>query len=373
MTKKKKEFHVVYIITTLELGGAQKICLTLFEAFSEQAHLLAGFQGLLTHTVTNNPSTILLNTFKRSLGFLSDCKTFLHLIFKLKKLKSEHEHLIVHTHSTKAGLLGRWAAWCVGIKQRVHTVHGFHFHEHQNKLIWLLSLSLEWITSFITSWYICVSTKDIETGVNYLHNFSQKHSLIRAAVDDCYFIPAKKIHKSTHQFIFGTVSCFKPQKNLFDLLQAFKQVHEKIPCTKLEIIGDGIQRKALEAWIKHHKLTQAITLLGWQQDVKKQMDRWHTFVLSSLWEGLPCAAVEARLRHLPVIAYNTGGMRDIIEDGSNGFLIEQKNITALSHKMLLLATDTQQHTNLAQYHDDLHAFKNSSMILQHKKLYQSLV
>lgn len=103
------------------------------------------------------------------------------------------------------------------------------------------------------------------------------------------------------------------------------------------------------------------------------MDRWHTFVLSSLWEGLPCAAVEARLRHLPVIAYNTGGMRDIIEDGSNGFLIEQKNITELSHKMLLLTTDKQQHQQLAQYHDDLHAFKNSSMLLQHKKLYQSLL
>ena len=90
-------------------------------------------------------------------------------------------------------------------------------------------------------------------------------------------------------FIFGTVACFKRQKNIIDLFKAFRLVRQKKPNAVLEVIGDGVLRPELEAWITQNALNDAIILHGWQNNVANHMIRWHAFVLSSLWEGLPCA------------------------------------------------------------------------------------
>jgi glycosyltransferase involved in cell wall biosynthesis len=101
---------------------------------------------------------------------------------------------------------------------------------------------LKWIKSFITTYSVCVSYHDDDIGQQLFHRFAQKYTLIRAAVDTHQIIP---IHTTSFKsfnhrsFIFGSIACFKPQKNLIDLLQAFEQVHNFLPNTKLEIIGDG--------------------------------------------------------------------------------------------------------------------------------------
>ena len=112
----------------------------------------------------------------------------------MKKLKKQHPHLIVHTHSTKAGIIGRWAAFFAGIKKRIHTIHGYGFHAHQNKILWVSIYLIEFITSLITTHYVCVSSEDVKTGIKLFPHFSGKHSIIRAAVDwDQFFIPAHQV------------------------------------------------------------------------------------------------------------------------------------------------------------------------------------
>ncbi|OQA35866.1 MAG: putative glycosyltransferase EpsF [Candidatus Dependentiae bacterium ADurb.Bin331] len=379
MWMKKKELHVLYIITKLELGGAQKVCLSLFNGLSSQGHrsfLISGTDGTLTNQVSEEKNIILLSSFVREVGwqsFITEWRAFKELVRKIKQLKKEFPDLIVHTHSTKAGILGRWAAWWCGIEKRIHTVHGFAFHEYQTWLKWVCIYAVEFITSFITTHYVCVSSHDVKTGIRLFPRFTQKHSIIRAAVDTKqFYLPAQKnkFERSTNTFVFGTISCFKEQKNLFDLLHAFKDAYAKNNTIRLEIIGDGILRPALEEWIKHHELTQVITLHGWQSEVAPIMIDWHAFVLSSLWEGLPCAVVEARLLKLPVLSYNTGGIHDIIFSGENGFLYKQKQWHQLAHGMLTLAQNNQLYKKLASYHDDLRSFEQSYMIQQHLTLYR---
>lgn len=232
------------------------------------------------------------------------------------------------------------------------------------------------MTSFITTHFVCVSSEDVKTGIKLFPRFAQKHSIIRAAVDTQQFIPAKKCAAFPLQntpFIFGTIACFKKQKNLFDLLTAFAHVHAKQPNTRLEIIGDGTLRPQIEAWIKNHNVAEFITLHGWQSSVAPIMLTWHAFVLSSLWEGLPCAIIEARMLKLPVLSYNTGGIHDVIISGENGFLYSQGNWHDLAQGMLSLTHNPNLYTKLQHYPDDLHDFDTQHMIKEHLELYKDLV
>lgn len=381
MMKQSKNKAVVYIITKLELGGAQKVCLSLFQGIDSDTintYLISGNEGFLVNTIQNKKNSALLETFNNKLSFkniVQEFRNFFIIIKKLRAIKKNYQTVIVHTHSSKAGIIGRWAAFFAGIKKRVHTVHGYALHHHLSFLKWLFFYMSELLTSFITTHYICVSSEDVKTGMRLFPRFAKKHSIIRAAIEWDQFSlleEEKSIHSSKKLFVFGTIACFKPQKNLFDLLQAFKIVHDSHPHTMLEIIGDGQQRTAIETWIAHHNLSHAILLHGWQESVAPLMKQWNCFVLSSLWEGLPCAVVEARLLKLPVISYDTGGIKDIIFHGQNGLLIPQKDIERLSHGMERIINDKELYNSFSDYRDNLSDFDNNIMIKNHEELYFKL-
>ena len=380
---KKKELHIVYIITKLELGGAQKVCLELFNGLPAdqiKTDLIAGSGGPLADTVQNKANVQFIASLEHAASWrtlLGDIRSFIALVQMLRKIKKENPHVVVHTHSTKAGLLGRWAAWCAGIKKRVHTVHGYAFHNHQRWIPWSVIYLLELLTSFITTHYICVSSQDVKTGLRLFPRFAERHTIIRAAVNwQQFYIPARKTTPfpiDNAIFVFGTVSCFKPQKNLFDLLSAFAIVHKKLPHTRLEIIGDGQLRTAITDWIKQQNLTKVITLHGWQTNVAPIMQKWNSFVLSSLWEGLPCAVVEARLFKLPVLAYDTGGIHDVISTYENGILYKQGDWQQLAQGMHTVATNKPLYTKLQNHADHLHDFNTTYMLSEHTRLYKKLV
>ncbi|NDD53921.1 glycosyltransferase [bacterium] len=288
---------IVYVITKLELGGAQKVCLELVRGVDDHmpTALISGQHGALVPAAKSLPRAFLLPSLQREvrlLGFVHDARTFFAIWRLLRQLKKEHKYMVVHTHSTKAGIIGRWAAWSAGIKQRVHTIHGYSFHDYLPWYTWLAHYQIEWLTSLITTHFVCVSEKDRQTGIRLFPRFAQKSSIIRAAVDakklgDQSFIPAYRADKP---LVIGTIACFKPQKNLLDLLQAFQRVHAALlgqgqPAPKLEIIGDGQQRAIIETWLQQHHLTEAVRLLGWQNDVQPFLQQWDIFALTSLWEG----------------------------------------------------------------------------------------
>jgi len=385
VNKKNKKIHVLYIITKLELGGAQKVCLSLLNGINQssdqRALLLSGNTGPLVQDVQNNKHVFLLDSFKREVGIKTiflEIKSFFSIIRIIKKLKKKYPDIIIHTHSTKAGIMGRWAAFFAGIKKRMHTVHGFGFNEYQSTLRWYFIYILEYLTSLITTHYVCVSKKDQLEGVKRFPNFKQKSSLIRAAVAwDTFFLPAKQTNffDTQKSFTIGTIACFKPQKNIFDLLKAFKQTHQKVAPIQLnlEIIGDGEQRPHIEAWIKNNNLTSAITLLGWQHDVRQWLHSWNLFVLSSLWEGLPCAVIEARLSKIPVIAYNVGGINEVVFNNKNGFIIKPGDWQTLANKISHLITNPNLYKQTCLYPDDLSDFNNKNMIKKHLDLYHKLV
>lgn len=378
--KHTTDIQILYIITKLELGGAQKVCLSLHEGLTQQkatALLISNNAGILIDKIKDKSNVILLNSLQREISWrtiIDEVRCVFQLMSHIKKLKKKFPHLIVHTHSTKAGLLGRWAAFLTGVKHRIHTIHGYAFHEQQSKVVWFGIYACELLTSFITTHFICVSSEDVKTGIRFFPRFEKKHSIIRASIDLKQFTPAVLTpFPENKAFIFGTIACFKPQKNLFDLLQAFNMVHQQNPNTYLEIIGDGQQRSAIESWISSHKLSQKITLHGWQNAVAPLMMNWHSFVLSSLWEGLPCSIVEARLLKLPVLCYNTGGIHEVITDQENGFLYKKGDWQSLAHGMLSISREKNIYKKLQSYQDNLDDFDSTQMIFEHIQLYKRFI
>ncbi len=381
--KQKKDIHVLYIITKLELGGAQKVCLSLFQGLNNLGHtstLVSGAEGILTKGLTQHPLVHLIPTFTREISFsgiVNEIKNFFKLVKLIRSYKNQYQNFIVHTHSTKAGIIGRWAAFFAGAKMRIHTVHGYAFHPHQKWFVWLCTYLAELITSLITTHFVCVSSQDVKISIRLFPRFEKKHSIIRAAVDTQeLYNPAQSTSQYPQygeSFIFGTIACFKPQKNLFDLLNAFKTVHTKHAHTRLEIIGDGVLREAITDWILYNNLQNVITLHGWQHTIAPIISQWHAFVLSSLWEGLPCAIIEARIAHLPVISYDTGGIHDVIIHGVNGLLYQQKDIAGLAKGMSEICSNKKLFEQLKMHNDDLRDFSTPYMVEQHIRLYNSLL
>ncbi|MFC1854616.1 glycosyltransferase family 4 protein [Candidatus Dependentiae bacterium] len=375
----KKEFHVLYIITKLELGGAQKVCLSLFKSFKNST-LVSGDKGSLVGEAKKCGDVKLSPYLVREIGvvgILREFKAFFVLFREIKKLREKHKNLIVHTHSSKAGIMGRWAAWLAGCRLIVHTVHGFSFNDFQAFYVRWIFKSLEWLTSLITAKFVCVSNKDKETGIRLFSRFSKKVVLIRAAVDDIKFSPAILCSKrvSNKKLIIGSVGCFKPQKNLFDLLKAFELVALKARGFRpeLQILGDGILRPDLEKWIEDKGLSDIVKLPGWVSSVEKFMANWDIFAMSSLWEGLPCAVVEARLCSLPVVTYDIGGISEVVKDGKNGFLVKPGDWQTLSRRLKELVYDESLRMRLGSgFKDNLNEFFCEEMVEGHRALYEEI-
>jgi glycosyltransferase involved in cell wall biosynthesis len=381
-------YHVVYILTKLELGGAQKVCLALMQGMANHnvpATLISGHEGELVEEAKKLDSVNLITCLRREIvftSFITEVRALVTITRLLRNLKKQHGNIIVHTHSTKAGVIGRWAAFFAGISTRVHTIHGYGFHEHQNRVVWFLIYLCELFTSFITTHFVCVSEHDQKIGIRCFPLFARKSSIIRAAIEQSKFLPLAKnvrhVSAQRQKFIIGTISCFKPQKNLFDLLKAFEKMYHTHTSTsqrllELQIIGDGILRPEIESWILTHGLSKTVLLLGWQQDVVPYLQSWDVFALSSFWEGLPCAVIEARLCKLPVIAYNVGGISEIITHGNNGFLISPGNWQELAHHFGLVLKNQILYEQLKHHHEALDDFNVPSMVKHHLNLYARLL
>ena len=140
--KDKNHVLVLFIITKLELGGAQKVCLSLFKGlrkYGVKTALISGTEGVLVESIKHFDSVYLQQTLKREVGarlIFKEIFSFWEMWKTIRKLKKQYVKIIVHTHSTKAGLMGRWAAFFAGVTYIIHTVHGFGFNDFQKWYIW---------------------------------------------------------------------------------------------------------------------------------------------------------------------------------------------------------------------------------------------
>lgn len=348
MTASGGRAKVIHVITRLDLGGAQGN--TLYTAAGLDARrfdclVVAGEGGTLEPEARGNPSLKLrlLPSLKWEISPGQDLLALLQLwnIFLAEK------PAVVHTHSSKAGILGRLAAWLAGVPLVIHTYHGFGFNDFQSAPRKGLYLLAERLACRVTDRIIFVSESNRVYARRHRLGDPERYLLLRSGIKLSDY-PAKvenpgKLKASLglgmHKPMVASIGNLKPQKNPGDFVALARLVAAENPDARFLFIGDGPLRPRLECQMLAAGLHGRLTLAGWRRDTPALLAASEIFVLTSLWEGLPRALVEAMKSGLPCVCYATDGVTDILKDGENGFVVPVGDLSLMSRRVLELLRD----------------------------------
>jgi len=344
----QRKIRVAHIIARMITGGADENTLFTIEGLNKEKYeidLITGeeFDKDILNKVKNHPFNIIqIKGLKWKLNFLHDPFVLLRLI---KLLKKKH-YDIVHTHTTKAGILGRIAAYLSGVPVIVHGLHGSTFQAFNSGLLnWLLFL-FERFTDRFTDAYVSVSKVLSETYTEKGIGKKDNHYTVYSGMELSKFYQARdkinyqekyeELEINAGDFLIGNVARLETRKGHQFLLDAFKNIVEeqKYGRVKLLIIGEGNKRKYLENYVKELNLGDKVIFTGYREDVEELMALMDIFVLTSLREGLPRVLVQAAAVGMPSIAFNVDGVPEIIEDNHNGFLVRVGDVEQLAKRIM---------------------------------------
>jgi len=373
---------VCHVITKLELGGAQEVALYAVSNLDRTKFrpvLVTGSGGLLTEEAKTLPGVEIhiLPSLSRQVHALADLVAFIDLVRLFRRLRPT----IVHTHSSKAGILGRWAAWCARVPIILHTIHGYGITPAQPFWLRRALILLERLTGWITTHWIAVAQADITKGIEWGLFDRTKVSVIRPGIAPQPFqapLDAATRHALRAEFgagpahfLVGTVACLKPQKAPEDFVAVAQQVCEVAPDVRFVLIGDGDLRRRIELSIEQSGLRDRVHLAGWRRDIPIAMKTFDAFLLTSHWEGLPRVLLEARTIGLPVVATRVGGVEEVITPGRHGWLSDPGDVAGLSAQVIRLRQSRiRQPTDRSQFVEALPIeFHLEEMVKQYESLY----
>lgn len=351
--EKQSKIRVLHIITRLIIGGAQQNTILSAAGLNHSGvydlTILSGPQtgpeGSLIDEASSACKLEILPQLRRSINPYYDLIAFIKLIMFIKKGNFD----IVHTHSSKAGILGRWAAKLAGTKIIVHTVHGWGHNDFQYLLLRLLYISLEKLTLLITNKLIGVSNVNIENGLAHGIGKESDYCLIRSGIElerfKHPFCNQEQIRKKwgipAGAAVVGTVTRLSEQKAPFDFIRSCAIITKSNPEARFIIVGDGPLRSEAEALVNKWGLQNRLIFTGLRSDVPEIMQIFNVFALSSLWEGLPRVLPQAMASRLPIAATNIDGNAEAVINEENGLLVPAGDYNALAKSIIRLLDDPQ--------------------------------
>lgn len=378
----KEKVKVVHVITKLELGGAQVNTIYTYENLDDMEfvpYLFSGPGGILTDKVEIKDRFTILPHLIRSINPIKDLKAFFHLRKLLKEIKPH----VVHTHSSKAGILGRLAAFSTGVPVVIHSVHGFSFSPHQSFAKRSFFVTAEKMVSGMTDHFIFVAKEDIETA-KQKKLVSDNFSLIRSGFPLQKFMDKAADRDALrarfgirpNDFVCGVIAPFKPQKGLFHLADIAEKVIAAIAGKKnvlFMVTGDGELREPLEKKLKEKGIFEHFRLPGFVFDIENAIDTFDIGVSTALWEGLPQSLVQLRLKKKAVVASDITGNREVIKNKKNGFLVDVFDHDSFAEQIVQVIRDKDTRERFEDYNDDYSQWDAAYMVHEQEKLYHSLL
>jgi glycosyltransferase involved in cell wall biosynthesis len=340
--------RVLHVITRLIVGGAQEntmLTAALLDPDRYAVDVVSGPQtgsegSLISEVRARGIRLTVLPTLVREVNPLKDALALGALV----RLIRHGGYDIVHTHSSKAGILGRWAARLAGVPTIVHTVHGWGHHDRQHPLVRRLYILLEQGTQRITDRLIVVSPRNIQKGLADGIATPEKYVTIRSGIELARFQrPARPREAVRAELgiplgaaVVGTVTRLSPQKAPLDFVAAAAQVAAHRQDVHFVIVGDGPLRADVEARVVASGLAERVHLTGLRRDVADLMHSFDVFALTSLWEGLPRVLPQAMAAGLPIVATGVDGNAEAVRDGVNGLLTPPGDPHAMATALLQL-------------------------------------
>lgn len=342
------------------ITGVQKVTLDefrLLDGSKFEPVLFCKEEGVLSNAVLElGLTTCFVPTLVRPISPLKDFLSVVKLSSLLKRLAPD----ILHTHSSKTGILGRLAGKVSDVPIVIHTVHGFAFPYASSRIVRLFYFFMEYFGGKLCDALIVLNEGDRLVAIEKLAIPAEKVYLISNGVDvDCFEKVTAEQRTEIRRKVFdvtdedvicvGMVGRLWRQKNPVCLLRAAIRVLEKTDIkVQFYFIGDGELRSELEQMISEHGLSSQIQIMGWRQDVASLLSALDIFVLPSRWEGMPLAILEAMASSLPVIVSNISGNHDLVSHGIDGLLFDSDNDIQLSERIIYLLNSPDIRSGLGE-------------------------
>ena len=355
--------RVVHIITRLILGGAQEntllTCQDLLRHYGDQVLLITGPPegpegSLLERARAGGVPLVVLKSLCRPIHPWQDLLSYLAIRRILQRFQPD----VVHTHSAKAGLLGRTAAWSLQVPAIVHTVHGAPFHPYQAALARGFFRACERWAARRCHRLVCVAQALADQLVASGVAPREKCLTVYSGMEVEPFLEADKFRAEyrgrlgwgPEQIVVGKIARLFYLKGHEYLLATAPKILAQTPQVRFLLIGDGILRPKIEAEIRQAGLEKYFRLLGLVEP--EEIPRWiaamDILVHVSLREGLARALPQALLVGRPVVSFDIDGAREVVLPDKTGYLVRPKDADGLAEAVVRLVSDPQLRCQLAE-------------------------
>jgi len=317
-------------------------------------------------------SAEILPSMSRKINLLGDIRTLFQLMRIIKSFKPD----IVHTHASKAGVLGRIAARLMRVPVIVHTYHGHVFHGYFHPIINRMVVFIERLLGKFSTMIITISSAQHAEIIDKYRIVPSKKACIIPLGFDLSRFEASKVNRESirleynlkpHQTAVAIVGRLAPIKNHHLFIDAAALTHKKYPEDFMfYIVGDGKLRESLEAYVAENYpgLVNSIVFKSWVTDMAECYPAMDIVCLTSFNEGTPVSLIEAQASSIPVISTNVGGVKDIIDVNQTGFILQGHSSEELSKYLIELHLNRDLRIKMSQ---------NACNFVTEKFSYQRLV
>lgn len=408
-TTSSGKVRIVRIIARLNVGGPalQTILLTRgldtnrFSSRLVTGSVSIGEGDMTPYALEQEVHPVILPELGREISVFKDLLVFWKLV-KILKLLQPH---IVHTHTAKAGTLGRLAAWVAEVPVKIHTFHGHVFEGYFQPAQARVFIWIERALALITDRLVVLSERQRKDLVEtYRIAPRKKFQIVPLGFDLTSFValPAPAgLRRAAQPPTFGFVGRLVSIKNPLLLLEAFRLLLTDVrssvnadsshfALSTLWFIGSGPLENSLRQVVQKYGLGSQITFWGWQQDLAKFYRDIDVIVLSSLNEGTPVVLIEAMASHKPFIATDVGGVRDLMvghgqprrdEKGrkftlfDNGILVQSGDAHGLAGAMWYMLGHAEQRFAMGRVGREfaLGHFRREQLLADIQKLYEEML
>jgi glycosyltransferase involved in cell wall biosynthesis len=378
--KSNQPVKVMQIIARMNVGGPAILVADLMRNLDStkfEARLVTGYcdenESDYLDEVATDIKAIRIPGFGRSISIGNDLKAFFLLMRKIRRFKPD----VVHTHTAKAGVLGRVAAFLARPSaKRIHTFHGHLLHGYfgsgKVQIVVFLEKMLGLITYKFVSIGNVVKADLVKAGIAK----DSKFEVIYPGLQNLDLYPKLEARKTLgldskkiYVVYVGRLTQIKRPDRLIDLGRSLKASH---PTAHLIIAGAGELLEDLT--VKSESESLPITFLGWRNDIDKILSASDIAVLCSDNEGIPLTLIQASQAGLPIVSTNVGSVTDIVLDGVNGLLTEVSSKGLIEGVSALLDDPVLGHRfGKAGQERAREFFSSRTMVERHQNLYsQSL-
>jgi len=348
----REKIKILRIIARLNVGGPAIQAISLNRELNNdefESTLVYGTVSEGEEDITKFPGMqvergILLPGLGRELHPLKDISTLLALIRIIRRERPD----IIHTHTAKAGAVGRVAGVLCGVPILIHTFHGHVFHGYFSPMKTSVFKFIEKILAAFTTRIITISPAQKEEIQSLLGLSEKKFAVIPLGFNLDKFEKCKElssgefrkaINAGPEDVVIAIVGRIVPIKNHALFLKVARLLLEKHNNLRFAIVGGGELQEQIEALARQLGISDRVVFAGWWSEIEKVYADTDITVLTSDNEGTPVCLIESLSAGVPVVSTDVGGVRDVVKDGETGFLVPKGAAAAFAAAVEILISD----------------------------------